>query len=139
MGHCIIQAFARAVEKKYDNHLRLSIHPSTNEMKISISLLPTTTLYTTPWHCVVAYRADGTIVSGMRQDFDTNSEFELVYKNGNPCYYREKLDLFHWATDEGGINCDPLYPSDWIIPPAAGAFSLSACDIDGQKSGRCLE
>ncbi|PTB65521.1 Clavaminate synthase-like protein [Trichoderma citrinoviride] len=53
-------AFASAVRQKYKDSVRLSIHPSNMTNKLSISLLPTDAIYTTPWHCAVAYRLDGT-------------------------------------------------------------------------------
>lgn len=59
------QAFARATKKYVPNHLRLSIHQSTGQHKVSISLLPTDGMFTTPWHCTVALRTDGSIIRGL--------------------------------------------------------------------------
>ncbi|EMR62687.1 putative transferase family protein [Eutypa lata UCREL1] len=83
-------AFAKAVKFAFPDHLRLSIHQSTGEHKISVSLLPTDTGYTTPWHCSVAFRADGSITSGPKGDFEKDSNLELVYENGRPSYFQEK-------------------------------------------------
>ncbi|KAK2612051.1 hypothetical protein QQS21_001900 [Conoideocrella luteorostrata] len=83
-------AFARAVKHNFPTHLRLSIHQSTGEHKISISLLPTSTSYTTPWHCSVAYRTDGTLISRPKVEFEDDIAYELVWENGRPSYYREK-------------------------------------------------
>ncbi|KAJ5435512.1 Pyoverdine biosynthesis [Penicillium cf. griseofulvum] len=83
-------AFGVAVKQNFPDYLRLSIHQSTGEHKISISLLPTKTSYTTPWHCSVALLADGTFTSGPKGDFEDNPKFELVYeKDGRPSYFRE--------------------------------------------------
>ncbi|KAM4063527.1 pyoverdine/dityrosine biosynthesis protein [Hirsutella rhossiliensis] len=126
-------AFARAVRERYKNYVRLSIHPSTGASKLSISLLPTTTMYTTPWHCAVAIKIDGTVVTGMRSEFDEDDNMELVYEHGRPSYFREKSDLFSWADDKGGITCEPIYPSGWLLRPAKGHGTLTIHDVDAKK------
>ncbi|KAK5996448.1 Isocyanide synthase xanB [Cladobotryum mycophilum] len=130
---CRGDAFASAVRQKYKDHVRLSIHPSTGAAKLSIGLLPTSTIYTTPWHCTIAYKLDGTVTTGMRSEFEKDDSFELVYENGRPSYFREKSDLTSWGTEKGGIVCEPMYPSGWMIKPAKGPFTLSMDDVDGKK------
>lgn len=129
----LLQAFARAVKESFSDHLRLSIHPSSGENKISISPLPTDTWFTTPWHCSVAFRLDGTLTSGHHALFDEDENFELVYENGLPSYYREKTDLLSWGGEPGRITCEPLYPAGLLIRPAAGQGALSIEDVDGRK------
>ncbi|PTD05777.1 hypothetical protein FCULG_00001893 [Fusarium culmorum] len=126
-------AFANAVRQKYPDHIRLSIHPSTGASKLSVSLLPTDSIYTTPWHCSVAYRLDGTIRTGMRSEFESDDALELVYDNGRPSYYREKSPLLSWAEDKGGIVFHPMYPAGLIIRPTNGDGSLTLDDIDTEK------
>ncbi|KAI1483498.1 Pyoverdine/dityrosine biosynthesis protein-domain-containing protein [Daldinia eschscholtzii] len=126
-------AFARAVRERFPDRLRLSIHVSTGESKLSINLLPTATSFTTPWHCSIAFRLDGTAVTGHRSEFDADDSFELVYEDNRPSYFREKSDLMSWATDKGGIACEPLYPAGVLIRPAAGRGALSIRDVDGPK------
>ncbi|RYP80153.1 hypothetical protein DL770_006348 [Monosporascus sp. CRB-9-2] len=126
-------AFARVVREKFRDRLRLSIHPSTGENKLSVSLLPTETIFTTPWHCSIAFRLDGTTTTGPRSEFDGNDAFELIYENGRPSYYREKTDLLTWATDKGGIISEPVYPAGLLIRPAAGPGALSIEDVDPAK------
>lgn len=126
-------AFANAVTRKYSDSIRLSIHPSTGARKISISLLPTNTMYTTPWHSTVAYMLDGTTTTGMRADFEKDDRLELVYQDGRPHYFREKSDLLSWAESKGGIVVDPSYPSGFIIRPANGPGSLTIDDVDAEK------
>lgn len=126
-------AFARAVREKFRDRLRLSIHPSTGENKMSINLLPTDTIFTTPWHCSIAFRLDGTTMTGPRSEFDSNGDLELVYEGGRPSYYREKTDLLTWATEKGGIISEPIYPAGLIIRPAAGPKTLSIEDVDPAK------
>lgn len=126
------QAFANAVQTKYKNHVRLSIHSSTGASKLSVSLLPTDTFYTTPWHCTIAFLKDGTVTSGMRSDFESDPRFELVYKDERPAYYREQSDLYSWGEAKGGVECDPLYPAGVLIKPKMSG-SMSMEDIDATK------
>ncbi|KAK5655554.1 hypothetical protein OQA88_5485 [Cercophora sp. LCS_1] len=83
------QAFAGAVKARFPNHLRLSIHQSTGEHKISISLLNTKTGFTTPWHCSVALMANGEWLSALTSDFKSDPLLELVEEDGRPSYFRE--------------------------------------------------
>lgn len=83
------QAFARATKKYVPNHLRLSIHQSTGQHKVSISLLATNGMFTTPWHCTVALRTDGSIISKPKIEFEFDPRFELVHENGRPSYFQE--------------------------------------------------
>lgn len=100
---------------------------------MSIGLLPTTTMYTTPWHCTIAYKLDGTVVSGMRSDFDNDGSYELVMENGAPSYFREKSHLFTWGAEKGGVAFEPIYPSGWMLRPSRGPGSMSIHDIDANK------
>ncbi|KYK61109.1 pyoverdine/dityrosine biosynthesis protein [Drechmeria coniospora] len=126
-------AFASAVRQKYKDHVRLSIHPSTGAQKLSISPLPTETMYTTPWHCTIGYKLDGNVISGMRADFDNDESMELVHENGRPSFFREKSPLWSWGEDKGGISCEPIYPNGWILKPAKGANTMKIDDIDATK------
>ncbi|KAK2668513.1 Pyoverdine/dityrosine biosynthesis protein [Fusarium oxysporum f. sp. vasinfectum] len=84
-------AFAGAVKARFPNYLRLSIHQSTGEHKISISLLNTKSGFTTPWHCSVVLMADGEWLSGLTVDFEADRLLELVEEDGRPSYFREVL------------------------------------------------
>ncbi|KAI1266947.1 transferase family protein [Xylariaceae sp. FL1019] len=86
-------AFAGAVKTAFPNHLRLSIHESIGAVaKISISLLNTTTGFTTPWHCTVAQLANGDWISAPMGEFTKNSRMELVHVNGAPSHFVEISD-----------------------------------------------
>ncbi|CAN8101411.1 unnamed protein product [Discula destructiva] len=126
-------AFARAIRESFSDHLRLSIHPSANETKISISLLPTETSFTTPWHSTLAIRLDGTATTGHRTQFEADETFELVHEHGRPSYFREKSSLLSWGEGKGGIACEPIYPSGMIIRPAAGKNKMAIEDVDASK------
>ncbi|KAH6873803.1 Pyoverdine/dityrosine biosynthesis protein-domain-containing protein [Thelonectria olida] len=86
-------AFAGAVKDAFPNHLRLSIHQSTGEHKVSMSLLNTRTGFTTPWHCSVALRADGEWISAPMGDFKKDAKMEIVYEDGRPSYFQEKTQV----------------------------------------------
>ncbi|KAJ9636210.1 hypothetical protein, variant 1 [Exophiala oligosperma] len=85
-------AFAGAIKQNFPNHLRLSIHQSTGEHKVSMSLLNTKTGFTTPWHCSVALMADGEWMSAPMGDFKENPRMKVVEEKGRPSYFREMTD-----------------------------------------------
>jgi hypothetical protein len=86
------QAFAGAIKKNFPHYLRLSIHQSTGEHKVSMSLLNTKTGYTTPWHCSVALMADGEWMSAPMGDFKENPRMKVIEENGRPSYFREMTE-----------------------------------------------
>ena len=119
----------------FSDYIRLSIHPSNelSEKKISVSVLPTDTSFTTPWHCCIAFNLNGTTTTGHRATFDADDRYELVLQDGRPSFYREKSDLLSWGQEGGGIECEPLYPAGLMLRPAAGTNALSIEDVDGPK------
>ncbi|CAD6582681.1 MAG: hypothetical protein ASARMPRED_001032 [Alectoria sarmentosa] len=83
-------AFAGAIKNSFPDHLRLSIHQSTGEHKISLSLLPTKTSFTTPWMCAIGYRADGTLTSAPKADFEADPKYQVEYSSdGRPSHFAE--------------------------------------------------
>ncbi|KAI4113946.1 MAG: hypothetical protein LQ345_005178 [Seirophora villosa] len=92
-------AFAGAVKSAFPTHLRLSIHQSTGERKVSMSLLDTKTGFTTPWHCSVALMADGEWISAAMGDFKKDPQLEIVCEDGRPSYFRQKPCELHEPTD----------------------------------------
>ncbi|KAL8651739.1 MAG: hypothetical protein Q9226_004576 [Calogaya cf. arnoldii] len=94
-------AFAGAVKSAFPDHLRLSIHQSTGEHKVSMSLLNTKTGFTTPWHCSVALMANGEWISGAMGDLKKDPNLDIVSENGRPSFFREKKsELPEPVTDE---------------------------------------
>ncbi|KAI4099322.1 MAG: hypothetical protein L6R37_006034 [Teloschistes peruensis] len=92
-------AFAGAVKVAFPGYLRLSIHQSTSEHKVSMSLLDSKTGYTTPWHCCVALMANGEWISGTMISFKENSALEIVHENGRPSHFREKMTATNEFSD----------------------------------------
>lgn len=129
-------AFARALRENFPDHVRLSIHPSTGEDKISINILPVSKTVT-PWHSSVGFKLDGTVLAGHRRMFEQMKDMELVHENGQPCYFREKSPLYDWGTN--AVTFSPLYPAGLMIRPANGAKSLGIEDIDALKVRQLAE
>ena len=125
------EAFARAVRENFPDHVRLSIHPSTGENKISINVLPVQKVLT-PWHGTVAIMVDGTILAGQRKSFEEDAKMELVYEDGRPSYFRERSELYKWNSS-APVEFEPTYPCGIMIRPSNGPKSLSIQDIDAQK------
>ncbi|RYF46495.1 MAG: hypothetical protein EOO38_14005, partial [Cytophagaceae bacterium] len=125
------EAFARAVRENYPNHVRLSIHPSTGEDKISINVLPIQKTIT-PWHSAIAILVDGTVVAGQRKTFEEDANLELVYEDGQPSYFRERTQLFQWSPSTR-VTFEPMYPCGMMIRPSDGAKGLTIRDVDAQK------
>ena len=103
------QAFAGAVKSAFPRHLRLSIHQSTGEHKVSMCLLNTKTGFTTPWHCSVALMADGEWISATMGDLKKDPRLEIVYEGGRPSYFREKAIEPHKSSDgEKSASSQPV-------------------------------
>lgn len=122
------------MKQNFADQLRLSIHPSTFENKISVSLLPTDTSFTTPWHCTIGFRLDGTTTTGHRERFEADDSWELVYEDGRPSFFRERSDLYSLGGNEDTQSCvsiSPIYPAGLMVRPLA--VGRSASNPDGRK------
>ncbi|KAJ8182030.1 hypothetical protein LV163_004568 [Aspergillus fumigatus] len=110
--------FAAAIKANRADYVRLSIHESNGARKLSISLVPQVrgVLGYTPWHSSIAVDADGTLRAVHAED--VRETHELVYKNGQPYYFREKSKLFDWVEDGLRVKFEPLYPCGLIIRPS---------------------
>jgi hypothetical protein len=69
----------------------LSIHQSTGEHKISLSLLNTKTGFTTPWHCSVALMATGEWLSAPKGDLEQDTTLRVVDANGRPSFFQQEI------------------------------------------------
>ncbi|KAI9737018.1 MAG: hypothetical protein M1834_000607 [Cirrosporium novae-zelandiae] len=129
-------AFAQAIERGFPNYIRLSIHPSCGSKKISLSVLPCPSLAMTPWHSSICFKLDGQAINDHRDEFEASPDLELISKNGQPWYFREKSDLYSWNFE---IDIEPIYPCGLIIRPAAGPRSVSIKDVDMIKVKKLSE
>lgn len=110
--------FAAAIKANRKDYVRLSIHESVGEKKLSVSLIPQTrgALGFTPWHASVAVGVDGSYRTVHAED--VRETHDLIYKNGQPYYFREKSEIFDWAQDGVSVKFEHLYPCGLIIRPA---------------------
>lgn len=125
------EAFSRAVRENYPDHVRLSIHPSTGEDKISVNILPLQKAIT-PWHSTVAVMVDGTILAGQRKTFEEDADMELVYEDGRPCHFRERSQLYQWDCAPS-VTFEPLYPCGTLIRPSTNIKAVAIEEVDAQK------
>ncbi|KAJ5688866.1 Pyoverdine biosynthesis [Penicillium macrosclerotiorum] len=110
--------FAAAIKANRGDYVRLSIHESAGEKKLSVSLVPQIrgALGFTPWHASVAIGLDGSYRTVHAEDVrDTH---DLIYKNGQPYFFREKSEIFDWAENGLAVKFEHLYPCGVIIRPA---------------------
>ncbi|KAI1752712.1 Clavaminate synthase-like protein [Xylaria castorea] len=123
------KAFAETVKHRYPDSVRLSIHPSNDRAKVSITMLPQDNeIVMTPWHGAVVRDANGRssmshaiLVPAMTHD--------VVYVDGRPSYFRERSDIFDWPSME--LTFEYLYPCGIVIRPAnpTSVYPLSMVDM----------
>ncbi|WEW55703.1 hypothetical protein PRK78_001136 [Emydomyces testavorans] len=125
------RAFAIAIAKRFEKSIRLSIHPSLDATKLSISLIPQeggTAM--TPWHSSLVRSVDGAVQLS-HVGAVSRQTHELIYENGRPSYYREKSDLFDW--NGADVEFDFLYPSGMLISVQNTTLDTSLKDFYLQK------
>ena len=126
------QAFAVAIQVKFPDHIRLSIHASAaNASKLSVSLIPQQgTCSMTPWHSALVRGINGSIIMSHSLRVPALTH-DLIFKDGRPSYFREKSDLFNWPGMD--IVFDYLYPTGIIITPSNPKSSYSLHNVHMQK------
>jgi hypothetical protein len=124
-------AFARAVEHKFGDCIRLSIHASSGKTKLSVPLIPQdpTNIGRTPWHSCIAVGIDGSFQTV--HSADVRDTHELVYRDGRPYFFREKNELYNWAPLE--VEFEHLYPQGLVVRPKLGSTQPSLRDVNMQK------
>ncbi|KAI0392367.1 Pyoverdine/dityrosine biosynthesis protein-domain-containing protein [Xylariaceae sp. FL0594] len=114
------KAFAEAVKTKYPDSIRLSIHPSSDTIKVSIKMLPQDNeIAMTPWHGAVVRGVHGRVsmTHAIRVPAMTH---EIVYQRDSrgvrrPSYFLERSHLFEWEKD---VTFEYMYPCGVIVRPA---------------------
>jgi hypothetical protein len=105
--------FAVVIKENMPDCVRLSIHPSQDKTKLSISLIPQPrgNIGYTPWHSCVAVELDGTYRTGHAAEFqDTH---DLIYQGGSPHHFRARSELFDWGRLD--VDFDFVYPRGVVI------------------------
>ncbi|KAL2698648.1 hypothetical protein AAEP93_010036 [Penicillium crustosum] len=89
--------YAELVRQIYPDSLRLSIHPSSGQTKLSCPLIPQKNSFSmSPWHCSIAVTITGEFVTAHQSTH--RQKFDLIKKDGQPYFFRERSPLFDWDT-----------------------------------------
>lgn len=121
------RAFAIAIANNFEKSVRLSIHPSADTKKLSISLIPQNGgTAMTPWHSCLVQSVNGS-VELKHAGAVSEQTHELIYENGRPSYYRERSSLFDW----GGADVDFQfqYPTGMLVSTSAPYVPLCASKL----------
>ncbi|KAK2027389.1 pyoverdine/dityrosine biosynthesis protein [Colletotrichum zoysiae] len=110
------ESFTKIILATCPDHVRLSIHPSSGAVKLSMPLLVEKHnpdgFPRTPWHSSIAVSLDGGYRSLHAKDVrDTH---DLVMKDGRPWCFREKSELFDLGED---VEIEHLYPTGIEVRP----------------------
>ncbi|MCJ1317819.1 hypothetical protein MMC15_003146 [Xylographa vitiligo] len=123
--------FAAAVNAKCGNFVRLSIHPSVGQTKLSVPLIPPPkgSPLMTPWHSSVLVGIDGSFRT-IHAD-EGREAHDVIMRDGKPYHFREKSDLW----DFGGtkVTFEHLYPCGLIIRPADPTVKPSLSEVNMKK------
>jgi hypothetical protein len=108
-----LQSFTKLLQDLCSDFVRLSIHPSSGSVKLSVPLVIQSNgqFPRTPWHCTIAVGIDGSYRTVHVKD--VRETHRLIYSNGLPYYYREKSELWDW--DDDVAMFEPQYPSGLLI------------------------
>ncbi|KAM5343377.1 hypothetical protein ACJ41O_011914 [Fusarium nematophilum] len=92
-------AYEAALEAKFPETIRLSIHRSTGKSKVSIPLIPQPSGFgLTPWHSCILVMANGAYRTGPSAEFRDPERYEVIKKDGRPFFFREKHPDFDWPS-----------------------------------------
>ncbi|KAJ5503166.1 hypothetical protein N7463_006040 [Penicillium fimorum] len=119
--------YAELVRQIYPDSLRLSIHPSSGQTKLSFPLIPQKNLFSmSPWHCSVAVTTSGEFITAHQSAH--RQKFDLITKNGQPYFFRESSSLFDW---DGKVDFEHRYEQDLVIrAQKQNDQGLSNSDLD---------
>ncbi|PSR80684.1 Pyoverdine/dityrosine biosynthesis protein-domain-containing protein [Coniella lustricola] len=127
------ESFTKLLQDRCTDYVRLSIHPSTGAVKLSIPLVVqgSGAFPRSPWHSSVALAVDGTYRTVPARE--VRETHDLILRDGRPYYFREKSDL--WQLSSGGageaeagqldnenseqnVMLEPCYPNRLVVTPA---------------------
>ncbi|CAG8047058.1 unnamed protein product [Penicillium olsonii] len=115
------ESFTKLLQARKPDHVRLSIHPSTGSVKLSVPLIiqGSGAFPKSPWHSSIALSLEG-LYSTVHSKSVCETH-NLMYKDGRAYYYREKSDLWDW--DDEDVVFEPQYPNRMLVHPRAGTES----------------
>ncbi|KAI1826660.1 Pyoverdine/dityrosine biosynthesis protein-domain-containing protein [Xylaria intraflava] len=108
------ESFTKLLQARCPEYVRLSIHPSTGSVKLSVPLIVQASgdFPRSPWHSSLALGVDGSYSTIHAKD--VRESHDLITRNSRGYYFREKSDL--WDTDRE-IEYEPRYPNKLIVKP----------------------
>lgn len=130
------ESFTKLLQSSYTDYVRLSIHPSTGTVKLSIPLIITGTgeFPRTPWHSSIALSVTGVYSTVHRknvQETHTSMFREDDNDSSSPHYFREKSTLWDW--EDKDVVFQPHFPNTLIVRPRStipsGAKTLTGEQI----------
>lgn len=81
------EAYSHLIEENFGDHIRLSMHPSTNNgTKYSFQLIQGPNYHHSPWHCAIAVDNNGDMETIHKKDAEEKG-YQLVYKDQQPYYF----------------------------------------------------
>ncbi|KAI4221412.1 MAG: hypothetical protein LQ349_007846, partial [Xanthoria aureola] len=109
------KAFATSIAQNLPDHIRLSIHASTEKNKLSMAIVPQLGRSSTPWHAALVRAVDGSITMSHAASVPALTHELIFDREGRPSYFRERSDLFNWPGMDVEFNY--IYPTGIVISP----------------------
>ncbi|OJD28971.1 pyoverdine dityrosine biosynthesis [Diplodia corticola] len=136
------ESFTKLLQDLCPDYVRLSIHPSTGAVKLSVPLIVTGTgeFPRTPWHSSLAVARDGSYSTVHSKDVrDTHVLVARDDEACSPYYFRERSGVWDWEDDE--VVFEPVCPNRMVVRPSKkvnGLKSLSAEQLEKLKQLRAV-
>lgn len=123
------ESFTKIILAKCPDYVRLSIHPSSGTVKLSIPLIPQTngSFPKSPWHSSIAVGIDGSYTTVHSKDV-RESHIPII-RDGRPYFFREKSELYDWC--DQNVETEHLYPCGLLVRPKNGSEEAIRLDEDG--------
>lgn len=119
------ESFTKFLQTHCADYVRLSIHPSTGSVKLSVPLIVQNSgeFPRSPWHSSVAVGVDGSYRTVLAKD--VRDSHDLILKDGRGYYFREKSDVWD-LSDDGATDVvvEPHYPNRLVIRPARAELDV---------------
>lgn len=112
------ESFTKLLQAHCTDYVRLSIHPSSGSVKLSVPLIVQSSgaFPRSPWHSSLALSVDGSYSTVVAKD--VRESHDLVLKDGRGYYFREKSDLWSLSQVDAEVAIEPRYPNRLIVRPA---------------------
>ena len=129
------ESFTKIILAHRGDYVRLSVHPSSGAVKLSIPLVPQRGedgWPRTPWHCAIAVGVGGAYKTVHAQDLQ--SSHNLIYRDGRPYFFREKSPLYDWEEDV--VEFEHLYPQGLVARAKVGVVGGEKPVLKQKNLGR---